>query len=292
MKSKLTPIALAVAAIFAAPVVFAGGSADDSYKSSQSVSKSYEEKTTVSVTNNVSVSLTKDVSVKKTTDIEVLGIIGVDSNAMSTIDDKQINHDNDVENQDNLNEATVGDNAFSAAQGNFGVNVSAGDNNMQDNAAAISATDTAFVFGGSADAEIFSNQDATKNITINSGNTNVARIDGQVGAVGGGNLGMNIAAGNSNLQKNNVAMASAKFSVASEATVAVLQQTGRNWTRNRPNRGLDPNHAIISGAAFAGFRGNAGINVAAGTNNLQANNLAVAVTAGGSPGGTTPLIVQ
>lgn len=49
------------------------------------------------------------------------------------------------------------------------------------------------------------------------------------------------------------------------------------------------NNASLSGDAFRSASGNIGVNVAAGTGNLQANSLALAVaqpsSGGGTPGG-------
>ena len=52
---------------------------------------------------------------------------------------------------------SIGDDVGSAASGNLQFNVAAGDNNVQDNAAALASTDAAFAFG-LADSEIFVEQ--------------------------------------------------------------------------------------------------------------------------------------
>lgn len=284
MKLKHTFIGLAVGALLAGPIAFAD-------EGDPKISKSYAETTNVSLTNSVGVAIDKRVFVDKRAAIVVRGDIDVPASAIAVVDDKQITNDNEVDNERSLNDATVEGSAGSGASGNVNINITAGDNNQQSNSTALTAVDAVEVgllpipipgltrdVGGMADAEIFVNQDTTRNKTWNHGNTNVARLDGAALSLATGNIGVNISAGNYLLQKNDLASAMAKNGVASEATVAILQQTSNNWTRNAPDRVRDdPNMASIGGFALSGAAGNIGVNVAAGTNNLQSNSTALAV---------------
>lgn len=281
---KRTTLALAVAALFASPAVFASEHTNGRIILPPSdpdgnFTKSYSETTTVTVFNNTDLSLRKDVNVEKDLhlkgEVDLDGVIDIDANAMAVIDDKQINTGNGVQNSDQRNDATSGDAAGQNATGNIGVNLVAGDNNQQDNAAAISAADASFVTG-SADAEIFVNQDNAFNFVTNLGTQNNATLSGDSLNAASGNIGVNITAGTSNGQKNNLAMSSS-VSRLSEASVATLQQTASNRVSNVQGEFNSNQYtASIGDNVLVGASGNIGVNVSAGNNNLQSNSLAIA----------------
>ena len=233
-KMKYAPLALAVAALFTAPIAFA----DDNdnvrdFKLSAAVNLSGDISTTQ---NHTKVTIEKDMQYKQHVDVSgrvnVRGTINVDSSAAAVVDDKQINYLNSVENNLVTNSATVGGNALQNARGNIGVNVTAGDNNQQANSAALAAADASFLFG-SSDAEIFARQDVQSNWAHNLGTTNVASLGGNALQSATGNIGVNISAGNSNQQKNDLAASVAVARMAT-ATVAVKQMNDHNRTVNSP----------------------------------------------------------
>ncbi len=191
-------------------------------------------------TNLVDVRMTKRLSLSKDITInggiDVGGLLQPDSSAVAVIDDKQFNTTNSggqelAQNLNLSNEATSSDDMLNGATGNIAVNMNAGDNNMQDNAAAMaSADDSAFVFG-LVDAEVFVHQDANNNKTVNQSVANQATIGQSSFAGATGNLGVNFTAGNSNLQKNNFASSVASAGVA-EASVNTQQHSTANLTSN------------------------------------------------------------
>jgi hypothetical protein len=273
MHFRKTTLAMAVAALAASPAVFAsGGHYDRPHRSS--FSKSYHEDVKVKVENEASIKVKKSIAFDQNVAIRggalVYGRILVNSSATAVVDDKQINHDNRVLNQHHHNNASVDGNAMRGARGNIGVNVAAGDNNMQDNAAAISAADARFVFGAS-DAEIFVNQDSVRNTVINSGNVNNASVNGSAFLGAAGNIGVNVAAGNSNLQKNNMAVAVSGGSL-STSTVANLQQSGGNNTLNagRVDVYRDTTYVTMSGRLNGTYGGYAYGNYAGSENGRYA----------------------
>lgn len=236
MKLNKTPLALAVAALCVSPLAFAtdlnlGLDVDAELDADADLTLSILDNR---VKNQVSVDLDKDTSFDTDVDVtgtaNVVGTIVVDSSASAVIDDKQINHDNGVGNIRHENNASLDGNAMSDASGNMGVNISAGDNNMQDNAAALAAADASFVFSAS-DAEVYAFQRVDENTTVNSGNLNNARLGGNALTNASGNIAVNVAAGNSNLQKNNLSVAVANASLA-QAVVSSQQQAGDNSTLN------------------------------------------------------------
>lgn len=200
-----------------------------------------EEIITTQTTNVVDVEMTKNLSLSKNITIEgginVRGTITPDSAAVAVIDDKQFNSGNNsvvnngpAQNVDLLNEASSSDDMLNGATGNIAVNINAGDNNMQDNAAALAATDSNFVFG-LVDAEVFVHQDAHQNTTTNHNVENTSKIGQRAFQSASGNIGVNFAAGNSNLQKNNFSGVVANAASA-EATVNTQQHSTGNLTSN------------------------------------------------------------
>lgn len=160
----------------------------------------------------------------------VSGEIELDSAAMSVIDNRQSVSNNQAANSLLTNDAAIGDDVGSDASGNLGFNVAAGDNNVQDNAAALSATDASFAFG-LADAEVFVNQSGMANHTMNSGVTNTAGLSDNAFANASGNIAVNLASGNNNMQKNAMA-GSVATSVYATASVASNQVSSGNSVVN------------------------------------------------------------
>ncbi|MEJ2060321.1 MAG: hypothetical protein P8Y64_07520 [Gammaproteobacteria bacterium] len=235
MNFKIAPLAVAVAAVLAAPAVLASGQNEGGNGYGQHHRGGYHESTSVEVKNKVSVETSKkDESSRHISIVGGLlvgGIANIDSSSTSLIDDKQINTNNAVTNTHNVNNANVGDSALNGAGGNIGVNSAAGDNNMQDNAAALSSADASFVFG-SSDATAVAYQKGANNATLNDGNVNNANMSGSALSGAAGNIGVNITAGDSNLQKNNFSGAVATARVAN-ANVTTIQRSGGNETTNQ-----------------------------------------------------------
>ncbi len=243
---------------------------------------------TIKTKNKTDVSLTKDITVTKTYnqkgDVTIAGKILVDSSSMATVDDKQLNYNNNVKSgqtsTDPVFNATTG--AISGNAGNVGINVTAGVNNQQDNAAAISSAnspvgDLAFVLG-STDAEIYTHQSVWDNRTKLIG----AQLTAATGVIDAntGNLGVNVSAGVSNLQKNNLAISVGSSGLA-EASSATLQETTNLDTEIVDSAGdvfgrgaVNTTYTSTLGAV-TGNAGNIGVNLASGSNNLQANSLSI-----------------
>ena len=124
--------------------------------------------------------------------------------ATALVVDTQQNYNNKVSNFGTLNNASVSG-SIKDASGNVGVNVAAGDNNQQANAAALASADASFVFG-TATASTSVLQSGYGNTLNNYSNPNTASLSNSANNVSG-NLGVNVAAGNFNQQKNDLAAA-------------------------------------------------------------------------------------
>ncbi|PBS12507.1 adhesin [Lysobacteraceae bacterium NML93-0792] len=184
--------------------------------------------------HGVSVNLEKDLSLSSdiafSGDPTITGDIDLDSAAIAVIDNRQSVSNNFGLNEVLENDASIADDVASEASGNLLFNVAAGDNNVQDNAAALSAADAGFAFG-LADAEVFVNQAGSNNTTINEGVTNTAGVGGNAFSSASGNIGVNVASGNNNAQKNAMA-ASVATAAYAQASVSSNQMSSGNETSN------------------------------------------------------------
>ena len=101
--------------------------------------------------HGVSVNLEKDLSLSSdiafSGDPTLTGEIAIDSAAIAVVDNRQSVSGNVGLNEVLENDASIADDVASDASGNLLFNVAAGDNNVQDNAAALSAADAGFAFG-------------------------------------------------------------------------------------------------------------------------------------------------
>lgn len=213
---RKTLLALAITTLFGSVTAYAQEGGTDPHASGSSVKF------------NKKVKLDSDISVSG--DPRVRGRIDIDSAAIAIVDNAQNNGANQGSNTNLSNSASAADNVAQGASGNIGVNIGAGDNNQQDNAAALSATDASFAFG-MADGEVFVNQQGAFNDTMNAGVTNAASLGGNAFQNASGNLGVNVTSGNNNQQKNAMAASVATTRFA-QATVSSNQASGHNTVSN------------------------------------------------------------
>ncbi len=198
--------------------------------------------------HGVSAELESDLSL--TSDIDftgnptVSGDLEIDSAAIAVIDNRQSNSGNLGLNDVLTNDASIADNTATEAEGNLQFNVAAGDNNQQDNAAALSAADASFAFG-LADSKVLVQQTGSSNVTKNIGNTNTASVGDAAFADATGNIGVNVTSGNNNQQKNSLAASVATSKYAS-AAVSSNQQSSGNFVVNAPKRDVQYDRVGIS----------------------------------------------
>lgn len=221
----------------------------------------------------------------------------------ASVSDAQVSLENSVENVGTTNNASVRS-SLDSGSGNAGVNVVAGDTNQQANALAISTADADadFVFGAVASVGVLqinggntlTNQDVTNNATVDT-----------VANSFSGNLGLNVASGAFNQQKNDAAIANASEAHNAEASVEVLQvavggvtyngvetdtlsSIATGWKPNpkptpAPSRNIDVDNNATLVSSLNSFSGNAGVNIAAGGANQQSNTLSIAAGCTGCP---------
>lgn len=129
----------------------------------------------------------------------------IQAGASATVEDTQDSSYNSVLNQGTKNNAGLTNSLNNQSSGNIGANVAAGDMNQQANAAALATADEKFIFG-TAYASTSVTQNNTDNSAWNYSTTNNAKLDNS-GNGAQGNIGLNVAAGNFNQQKNDMAAA-------------------------------------------------------------------------------------
>ncbi len=221
-------------------------------------------------------------------DVKIEGTIAVDAAAMGMTDNKQILEGNTVNSTSSAsvtNEATI-DASATGATGAIGANVAAGDVNVQDNAVAIAYADMAAVMGA-ADASAFAYQKSDNNNSDQYDTDNMAAITGGSFDGASGIVGVNATSGNFNAQKNNAVVAVSSGKMA-EADVWAKQEVLNSTTNNvgevmtATGSGLTSTSPVMNTASlsssFATASGVVGINISAGTSNLQANSTTVAAT--------------
>ncbi|KDP83585.1 hypothetical protein ACU4GI_06955 [Cupriavidus basilensis] len=214
------------------------------------------------------------------------GDIRFKSESGAVVNSQQSARDNNVRIGPSSNSASGGGNALFNAQGNIGVNISAGAGNGQSNQAALASIDASDVF---ASAQVFSSQKTGHNGVHMVGAANSASMGDNMLAGAKGNVGVNIAAGAGNLQSNSLAASvntgsgnsggrnGAPVGVLAKATASNDQTTYGNdlsMCGCRPS-----NAATLSGSALVNAVGNIGVNIAAGAGNAQSNGLAISTAA-------------
>lgn len=166
-------------------------------------------------------------------------------------------------------------NAGSDAQGVLGVNMAAGDSNLQSNATSIS------ISGANGRASAQSNvvqAIAAGSFTV----PDVARakIDGNAFSNAAGAMGINQAAGAVNAQANSVAIAvgvNAKVTADAELAQSVSGVAPESVAANGQQR-----ETTVADTAFRGARGIVQVNQSAGVANATGNSFALRVQLGGA----------
>lgn len=300
---KLGTLAFAVATVCAGP---AFAQTENGTTVDLGFGYEFDQSVNITLENNAEVILQKKSRVAKSVDIDgkiaVTGTINVDAAALSVTDNKQIGGGNVINNDKVDNTAKVDAGAAGGATGAVQANVVAGDMNLQDNATALSAADLATVTG-SADAEAFVYQASVGNRASQISIDNTASASGGAFNGASGVLNLNVTAGNFNMQKNNTAvsvstgrMAESTVWVKQEVALAETQNTGtsgtnavevptfddfgqQNGTTVIAAKPANPvNNLAHLADAFVGASGAIGINISAGTNNLQSNSLTASAT--------------
>ncbi|HUX83321.1 MAG TPA: hypothetical protein VMV35_10850 [Halothiobacillus sp.] len=107
--------------------------------------------------------------------------------------------------------------------------------------------------------------------------TNDAKIGDNVGSSASGNIGMNVAAGDTNAQDNAAALSAVDAGFVFGQSTAAVDVNQANVGNTTINSGVT-NTASIGNSAFQNASGNIAVNVASGTGNGQKNTMAASVS--------------
>lgn len=280
MIRKMTPVAIAIAALCSAPAFASGATATAGTGQATMWTGSSNDDTTNNATlkNHVLENATGNIGVNNaagsgnqqanTTSVAKSS----QGDASAAVGAGQIKAGSFVMNVDDVkNNATLQDDVLENASGNIGVNNASGTNNQQANGTAIAVSSGE---NGSASASVNAGQGGLSWAWSFNNTTNNATLKDDVLQNASGNVGVNNAAGDNNQQSNGLALATGDDGNASAKISAGQLDV---WTMSL-SAGKVTNNATLRDDVLENAKGNVGVSNAAGENNQQGNNLAVAVT--------------
>ena len=268
---------LALAASLAAAILFASMPALAQSSNDTSVSTDVSVSNSVAIDISTSIEVTKNINV--TGNVTITGNIAVSQAVMALIDNNQVINDSTVSlstpGAELANITVLGTDVLQTSSGNIGVNLASGASMLQENSTTLSSQGVAGP-GASAEAEVISLQKSFNN-TFNLAGAeadviNAAELLGNVLAGATGNIGVNVAVGAFHAQNNSLSLAAATgTTVLAQSTAAVVQQISFTKTLH-----VDTSNSVVLGdSVLQGASGNIGLNITAGTNNLQQNTLVI-----------------
>ncbi|MHB1586999.1 MAG: hypothetical protein ACYCRH_10140 [Acidiferrobacteraceae bacterium] len=284
---KLTPVAIAIAALCATPAFAAtGASATASNNQSSSVSNSVSASNNTNsatlnnhvlehASGNVGANNASGLSNQQANDTSIATAGPFSGDAAANVDNSQSQNGNMGQTLSNLtNHATLNNHVLEYATGNIGANNAAGDHNQQANGTAIATTRDE---GNDGSTNASANVNTAQSISVGhslswSGGHDGAELESRVLEHASGNIGVNNAAGDSNQQGNSLSVANAGEGNASANIGGSQSASVASYSDSSSNTASLEDHVLEYAT------GNVGANNAAGTNNQQGNALAIAMS--------------
>jgi hypothetical protein len=191
----------------------------------------------------------------------------------AAVTDTQVSKDNKFDDTKTLNNAGA-NGSLSSSKGNLGANIAAGSGNQQDNAAAITSSADDDIKSTFALADIY--QESKDNKFTNKGTQNNASLVNSANN-SSGNVGVNVAAGQGNQQKNNLAIVTADGkNVAAASNTEQVSLDNHFLNEAASKHSYKPQYVVNNAGLLNSANnasGNIGVNVAAGSGNQQSNTL-------------------
>ncbi|MHB1951199.1 MAG: hypothetical protein ACYCQK_06960, partial [Acidiferrobacteraceae bacterium] len=278
MIRKLTPVAIAIAALCATPAFAAtGAAASASNNQSSSVSNSVSasgDTNSASLNNhvlehasgNIGANNAAGLSNQQANNTSLANAGPFSGDAAASVGNSQSQVGNMSESLTNeTNHATLNNDVLKYATGNIGVNNAAGDHNQQANGTAIANTRDE---GNDGDTNATANVSSDQSISVGhsfsiSGGHDGAELEDHVLQHASGNIGVNNAAGNSNQQGNSLSVANAGEGNATASISGSQSSSVASYTDSGSSTASLEDHVLQDAS------GNIGANNAAGTNNQQ-----------------------
>ncbi|MFA7494823.1 MAG: hypothetical protein WCY67_00745 [Acidithiobacillus sp.] len=300
ISTKLSPIAIAVAALCISPLALAGAGVSNGQTSAMNQQLSVFNATQNSVLGgNAAANASGNIGINIATGSQnQQGNAGALS-SNTNIDDVASSNasinagqtelmDYAIQVYNGANAVDFIGNALQGASGNIGVNMASGIFNQQQNNMAVSSARKSDYANASANTSQLSGLNANlsnMNYGRAVGGSNETGLYGNVLSNASGNISVNEAAGISNQQSNNLSIATAAnsdregYGIGSTATVSALQGMGLNGTQQGSGMwwgwSYANNAAGLGSNALQGASGNIGVNMASGNSNQQGNSTAV-----------------
>jgi hypothetical protein len=198
--------------------------------------------------------------------------LDITSAAQAVLNQDQALSDNTLELGSFDNGITFAGDIATEAGGVLGLNMTAGDFNMQSNAAVLA------LIADSAASETYAGTSSFQTLfgnTLNGGvpdaqMRNAVSVD--IGASGvAGNVGLNAVSGAFNVQSNGVAIAAVPGSVLAQAQAGLTQNAQQNLSTHH-----DTVNGVEATVILDGVSGNVGMNLASGVGNVQSNSITIA----------------
>ena len=337
LKQKLM-LGAAFAALSLLPLSTSASASEGDNSNETSISNSWD--------NSIDVELSTTIDVYKslniTGNINIDGNVRADALSMATLDDKQLLNGNSIQFEDYgtpnshsqgvsaepglgqtsaspffseeglphpatySNTASVGNATLSAGSGNIGLNIAAGDYNLQENAAVISSAEgliparTITSTDSSASGSAFANNTTTSNASAT--NTTTSTSVGTATTTtstnnSGSNVHTDLSSGTStdtetSTQTNTNTAYLSGAAEASSYSLQDLQNTEFNTETYATEHSVITNTASIGNGTLNGATGNIGVNIAAGAFNIQKNALVIATIRGGNLAEATAGTIQ
>ena len=287
MIRKLTPVAIAIAALCATPAFAStGASANASNNQSSTVANQVNASNNTNsatlnnhvlehASGNIGANNAAGLSNQQANDTSIAHAGPFSGDAVSNVESGQTQNGSMDQTLSNLtNHATLNSHVLEYATGNIGANNAAGDHNQQTNGTAIANTrDEGNDGSTNATAEVGSNQSISVGHSLSwSGGHDGAELESHVLEHASGNIGVNNAAGDSNQQGNSLSVAKAGEGNASAMIGGGQSASVASYSDSSSNTASLEDHVLEYAT------GNVGANNAAGTNNQQGNALAIAMS--------------
>jgi hypothetical protein len=159
------------------------------------------------------------------------------------------------------------------ASGAIGLNMAAGDFNLQDNAAVLA------LIADSTGSETYAGTSLLQSLSGQSGTSALANahlhnaVSVDIGATGdvAGNVGLNAASGVFNIQSNAVAIAAVPGTMLAQSFADLSQEARHDLSVHQ-----DALNEVAATIILDGVSGNIGMNLASGVGNVQSNSVTIA----------------
>jgi len=193
--------------------------------------------------------------------------------ASATLDQEQTSSGNTLELGHFDNSVGFAADIATEASGALGLNMAAGDFNLQNNAAVLA------LISDSASSETYASTSSLQNLlanTLDGGASdaqmrNTVSVDLTASGDVAGNVGSNAVSGAFNLQSNAVAIAAVPGSMLAQAQAGLTQNVQQNLSVQH-----DTFNDVAATIILDSVNGNVGMNLASGVGNVQSNSITIA----------------